>query len=218
MDFALYSSSVCGYEGNSCLAVVAKRGIRYAIAPLTSEGLMHFQEVIDFWFSELPPSAWFKGGQGLDGDISARFGEVHWAAIAGELYSWRHEPLGRLAEIIVLDQFSRNIHRDTPSAFSADGQALILAQEAIRNRADTVLSQQQRVFMYMPYMHSESLAIQSASIRLFEAVAIANNTRFARHHYNIIVEFGRYPHRNNILGRESTEAELAFLAKPGSSF
>ena len=179
---------------------------------------MHFQKIIDFWFNELPTSAHFRKDPELDQLIASEFGAVHHAAAAGELYSWRHKALGRLAEIIVLDQFSRNIYRDQPAAFAADGQALILAQEAIRIRADEELSQAQRVFMYMPYMHSESVAIQNASLRLYEALGLPDNYRFAQRHQEIIKEFGRYPHRNAILGRESSAAELNFLQSAGSSF
>ncbi|MEX1668750.1 DUF924 family protein [Zhongshania guokunii] len=179
---------------------------------------MHFQKIIDFWFSELPSAAQFKKDPELDRYIANQFGAVHQAALAGELYSWRHRGLGRLAEIIVLDQFSRNIYRDQARAFAADGQAIVLAQEAIRVRADDELSPEQRVFMYMPYMHSESEAIQNASLRLYEALGLADNYRFALRHQQIIKEFGRYPHRNAILGRESTAAELEFLATAGSSF
>lgn len=179
---------------------------------------MHFQKVIDFWFSELSASAHFRKDPALDQLIATRFGAIHHAAIAGELYSWRHRALGRLAEIIVLDQFSRNIYRDQAAAFAADGQALILAQEAIRVHADEELSQAQRVFLYMPYMHSESAAIQNASLRLYESLGLADNYRFALRHQQIINEFGRYPHRNAILGRDSTMAEQAFLETAGSSF
>ncbi len=179
---------------------------------------MHFQKVIDFWFHELSAAAHFRKDPDLDQYIAKQFGRVHQAAVAGELYSWRYKALGRLAEIIVLDQFSRNIYRDQAKAFAADGQALILAQEAIRARADEDLSQPQRVFMYMPYMHSESEAIQNASLRLYEGLGLADNYRFAIKHQQIIKEFGRYPHRNAILGRESTAAEVAFLKTAGSSF
>lgn len=214
-----YSSSVLVDQGNCELTVVGWIGLRYADQSLEwAQDLMHFQKIIDFWFEELPASAHFRKDPDLDQYIANQFGAVHHAALAGELYSWRYKPLGRLAEIIVLDQFSRNIYRDQPRAFAADGQALILAQEAIRARADEELSQTQRVFMYMPYMHSESEAIQNASLRLYEALGLADNYRFARRHQEIIKEFGRYPHRNAILGRKSTAAEITFLSTAGSSF
>lgn len=179
---------------------------------------MQFQEIIDFWFSELDESAWWQKSETFDRLITTRFSAIHRAATAGELYSWRHSALGRLAEIIVLDQFSRNIYRDTAASFSADGQALVLAQEAIRHGAPRELTIQQCLFLYMPYMHSESLAIQRASLHLFESLGLANNVEFAKRHYDIIERFGRYPHRNTILGRQSSEQEEAFLLEPGSSF
>jgi uncharacterized protein (DUF924 family) len=179
---------------------------------------MHYRSILEFWFAELPPSAWFGSSAELDSTIASRFSDIHRAAIAGELYSWRHKPEGRLAEIIVLDQFSRNIFRDTPSAFAADGQALVLAQEAIRVHAEAELTPEQRIFLYMPYMHSESPAIQNASLRLYEAQGIEKNYRFALAHQQIISRFGRYPHRNEILGRPSSAEELAFLQEAGSSF
>ena len=179
---------------------------------------MHYRVIMEFWFAELPPSAWFGSSAELDNTIASRFGDIHQAAIAGELYSWRHKPMGRLAEIIVLDQFSRNIFRNTPRAFAADGQALVLAQEAIRVHAEAELTPEQRVFLYMPYMHSESLAIQSASLRLYKTLGIEKNYDFALAHQQIISRFGRYPHRNEILGRPSSAEEQAFLQEAGSSF
>lgn len=179
---------------------------------------MHYRSILEFWFAELPSSAWFSHSADLDNTIARRFGDIHRAAVAGELYSWRHKPPGRLAEIIVLDQFSRNIFRDTALAFAADGQALVLAQEAMRVHADAELTEDQRVFLYMPYMHSESVAIQNASVRLYEALGLENNYQFALAHQRIIEQFGRYPHRNAILARPSSDEELAFLAEAGSSF
>ncbi|MBQ0795915.1 DUF924 family protein [Zhongshania sp.] len=179
---------------------------------------MHYRSILEFWFAELPPSAWFTSSAELDSTIARRFGDIHQSALAGELYSWRHKPQGRLAEIIVLDQFSRNIYRDTPRAFAADGQALVLTQEALRVHADAELTEEQRVFLYMPYMHSESAAIHSASVRLYETLGREENYRFALAHQQVIERFGRYPHRNAILGRTSSDEELAFLKEPGSSF
>ena len=179
---------------------------------------MHFSTVLDFWFDTLSAKDWFSKSDELDAAIAEHFADIHRAAAAGELYSWRHSHEGRLAEILVLDQFSRNLFRDSPQAFAQDGQALVLAQEAIRHGADRALSDDQRAFLYMPYMHSESLAIQRASVLLYQALGRENNLDFARRHYAIIERFGRYPHRNAILGRESSDEEREFLAQPGSSF
>lgn len=179
---------------------------------------MHFSTVLDYWFEALSPQDWFSKSDALDADIAQRFSDIHRAAAAGELYSWRHSSAGRLAEILVLDQFSRNLFRGSPQAFAQDGQALVLAQEAIRHGADRELSADQRAFLYMPYMHSESLAIQRASVLLYRALGRENNLDYAQRHFAVIDRFGRYPHRNAILGRESSDEEREFLAQPGSSF
>ena len=127
-------------------------------------------------------------------------------------------PQGRLAEIILLDQFCRNIHRDTPQAFASDPLALALAQEAVAHGADTELKAKQVPFLFMPYMHSESKKIHEIAMILFSREAAAGNLEFERRHKVIIDQFGRYPHRNEILGRESTPEEVEFLSQPGSSF
>jgi uncharacterized protein (DUF924 family) len=134
------------------------------------------------------------------------------------LFEWRATPEGRLAEIIVLDQFSRNLFRDSPLAFASDDMALVLAQEAVRTGADQALPQQQRLFLYMPYMHSESRRIHAIALSLFESLGLAENLQYERAHKAIIDRFGRFPHRNAVLGRESTAEELEFLRQPGSSF
>ncbi|MGB1238974.1 MAG: DUF924 family protein [Pseudomonadales bacterium] len=179
---------------------------------------MEYQAVLSFWFEELTPAQWWKKDEQFDAVIAERFSHYYRSASLGELAHWRDSPAGRLAEIIVLDQFSRNMFRDTAQAFATDGQALVLAQEAIRAGADTVLSEVQRSFLYMPFMHSESLAIQDRSIELFTALGLEGNLKFAHAHRDIIVQFGRYPHRNQMLWRDSTEEEMAFLEGPNSSF
>ncbi|MGH8242124.1 MAG: DUF924 family protein [Steroidobacteraceae bacterium] len=174
--------------------------------------------VLDFWFTETSPEAWWKSDPAFDAEIRRRFGAVHEAGLAGELYEWRSEPRGRLAEIIVLDQFSRNIHRGSPGAFACDPIALALAQEAVAGSHDVRLSSQQRVFLYLPFMHSESRLIHERAERLFASLGLEQNYEFELKHKAIIDRFGRYPHRNAVLGRESTAEELAFLEQPGSSF
>ncbi|SON48116.1 DUF924 family protein [Vibrio tapetis] len=178
---------------------------------------MH-QEVIDFWFEELSPKQWFMGGDELDRLIAQRFSDLHKQASQCELVDWRQSPQGRLAEIIVLDQFSRNLYRDSPHAFSSDPLALALAQEAISLGLDKQLNPQQRTFLYMPFMHSESLVIHQRAVELFKENGIEGNLEFEYKHKVIIEKFGRYPHRNDVLGRESTPEEQAFLLQPGSSF
>lgn len=179
---------------------------------------MDYQDVLNFWFQEIPPSRWWAKDEEFDELIRRRFGQLHHHAARGELFRWRSDPKGRLAEIIVLDQFSRNIYRDTPAAFAQDSLALVLAQEAISNGADKLLTLDERSFMYMPYMHSESLAIHQVAAELFNQEGMKDNLDFELKHKVIIEKFGRFPHRNSILGRVSTAEELEFLQQPNSSF
>ncbi|MCG9623891.1 DUF924 domain-containing protein [Vibrio mediterranei] len=176
------------------------------------------KDVLDFWFGELTPADWFSGDEALDSLIEQRFLALHNKAALGELYTWRQSPQGRLAEIIVLDQFSRNLYRGKPQSFLSDPMALVLAQEAVALGADLKLNAEQRTFLYMPYMHSESLVVHEEAVRLFTQNGIENNLDFEYRHKAIIERFGRYPHRNKILGRQSSEEELEFLTQPGSSF
>ena len=136
----------------------------------------------------------------------------------GELFEWRDEPQGRLAEIIVLDQFSRNIFRNTREAFAQDGMALVLAQEAVRAQVDTSLTPIERSFLLLPYMHSESKQIHVLAEQLYRTFAPQDNYEFELKHKDIVDRFGRFPHRNVILGRVSTDEELEFLKQPGSAF
>lgn len=179
---------------------------------------MSYEAVLRFWFEELEPAQWFARDDALDARIATNFGEVHRAATQGELEPWREMPEGRLAEIIVLDQFSRNIHRDSPLAFACDGMALVLAQEALRSGADQQVALERRAFFYMPYMHSESRAVHEVAEQVFSRPGAEYNYEFELKHKVIIDRFGRYPHRNAILGRESTPGELEFLKQPDSSF
>jgi uncharacterized protein (DUF924 family) len=176
------------------------------------------QSVLHFWFQECSPAQWWKEDQGFDQLIIGRFSELYGRAIRCELFEWRAEPTGRLAEIIVLDQFSRNMFRGDPRSYAQDNLALALAQEAVAARADLALSPEERVFLYLPYMHSESRAIHEIAERLFRDRVPPFNYDFELRHKAIIDRFGRYPHRNSILGRNSTAEELAFLAQAGSRF
>lgn len=179
---------------------------------------MQYDEILDFWFNEIPSKNWWIKDIEFDKAITNRFGEVHSKAARAELFSWRTSPQGRLAEVIVLDQFSRNIYRDRAEAFAQDALALALAQEAVHQGDDAALAQQQRSFLYMPYMHSESLEIHNEAVRLFEALDKPGQLEYEIKHRDIIEKFGRYPHRNKLLGRDSTPEEIAFLEHPGSSF
>ncbi|GAB1265956.1 DUF924 family protein [Aurantivibrio infirmus] len=176
------------------------------------------QQIIDFWFQELTPKSWWVKDSALDEEIRLRFGDIHRSAAQCELYSWRLTAQGRLAEIIILDQFSRNIFRDNAQAWACDPLALALAQEAVAVGADQELPPARRTFIYMPYMHSESLVVHRQAMELFSNNKGENNIEHERKHKEIIDRFGRYPHRNEILGRKSTEEELEFLQSPGSSF
>ncbi|MFN7692992.1 MAG: DUF924 family protein [Burkholderiales bacterium] len=173
--------------------------------------------VLHFWFKEITPDQWWKVDPDFDGLIAERFGALHASAAQGECFTWRGTPQGRLAEVIVLDQFSRNLHRGKAGAFACDAMALALAQEAVAAAVDLALPVAERAFLYMPYMHSESRLIHVEAERLF-AERAPTNLDFELRHKAIVDRFGRYPHRNQALGRESTAEELAFLQEPGSRF
>ena len=176
------------------------------------------QNVLDFWFKELTPKQHFAKDAALDDTIRTRFGATLEAAAKCELFAWRATAEGRLAEVLVLDQFSRNVYRDTPRAFAQDALALVLAQELVASGQDRSLPVDQRSFAYMPYMHSESALVQAQGVALFAQPGLEDNLRFALLHQTIITRFGRFPHRNALLGRSATAEELAFLREPGSSF
>ena len=179
---------------------------------------MTAQDIIDFWFDEIDPGRWWDHDGALDVQISQRFGSLHAQAARCELYAWRTQLSGRLAEIIVLDQFSRHIHRGSAAAFACDPLALALAQEAISACDVQALAPPKKLFIYLPFTHSESPAIHEVAIRLFAEEGLDSNLQFERKHQAIINRFGRYPHRNVALGRESSAEEIAFLKTPGSSF
>jgi uncharacterized protein (DUF924 family) len=181
--------------------------------------------VLDFWFGP-PPLAeraeWFRKDERFDDAIRARFGEAVGIALAGGFGEWCATPRGALARILLLDQFTRNIFRDTPQAFAGDERALATAQDAVARGFDRQLDAFERWFCYLPYEHSEDLAVQERSLELFAALAEDTGNRapfeWAEKHAVIVRRFGRYPHRNSILGRPSTPEEIEFLKQPGSSF
>lgn len=177
-----------------------------------------YKEIIEFWFSEIEPKQWWQKDKNFDLMIQRRFGSLHKQAKAGELFEWRETALGSLAEIIILDQFSRNIYREKPESFACDPLALALAQFAISKAFDAELAQTERSFLYLPFMHSESKLIHIEAVKLFESLGNSNNLEFEYKHKAIIDRFGRYPHRNGILDRESTSEEIEFLNQPDSSF
>ena len=179
---------------------------------------MQPQPILHFWFTELSPKQHYAKDAALDEAIRTRFGATLEAAARCELFAWRATPEGRLAEVLVLDQFSRNVYRDTARAFAHDALALALAQEMVASGQDRSLPLAQRSFAYMPYMHSESALVHDQAVALFSQPGMKDSLRFELGHQEIIGRFGRYPHRNAVLGRESTPEELAFLSEPGSSF
>ena len=181
------------------------------------ENRMH-NEILKFWFKEIEPAQWFKKSDDFDQLLRERFSSIHEQAVRCELFSWRKSPQGRLAEIIVLDQFSRNMFRDSPLAFSNDQMALTLAQEAVSLGVDQLLKTTERSFLYMPYMHSESLGIHNIAEELYTRHGVGITLEWEIKHKTIIERFGRYPHRNEILGRTSTKEEIDFLKQPNSSF
>ena len=162
---------------------------------------MQAQDILHFWFEELTEKQHFAKDAALDEMIRTRFGATLEAAARCELFAWRATPEGTLAEIIVLDQFSRNVFRDTPRAFAQDSLALALAQGLVASGQDQLLSTAQRRFAYMPYMHSESPLIHAQAVQLFALPGLEDNLAFELRHQAIINRFGRYPHRNAVLGR-----------------
>ena len=180
--------------------------------------MVNYQEIIDFWFEELTPAQWYEKDENLDLKMTERFIALHSAVVSGECSFWRNEPVGRLAEIIVIDQFSRNIYRDDPKAFIYDPMALALAQEVLRSNLHQSFEANYKQFLYMPFMHSESPIIHNTAMLLFSEPGLEESFKFELKHKAIIDRFGRYPHRNKILGRASTPVEEEFIKQTGPIF
>lgn len=174
--------------------------------------------VLDFWFNEIDPAQWWRKDPAFDVQLKQRFGQLHHDVTLTGAYHWRDQAHGRLAEVIVLDQFSRNLYRNDARAYAWDAVALQLAETAIALGLDTELPAQRRAFLYMPFMHSESLSHQQRSLELFAGIAETGNLNSAQRHFDVVQQFGRFPHRNVVLGRISTTAESKFLQQPGSRF
>lgn len=172
---------------------------------------MEYTDILHFWFKTLDEDEWFRQNETVDKTIKERFLNVHKAVHGGKTSVWRTSPQGALAEVIVLDQFSRNMFRDTAEMFAYDALALARAEEALEKGFDIALPKQMRAFLYMPYMHSESRDVHTKALALFESLGDAGYLKYEHLHKKIIDRFGRYPHRNNILGRTSTEEERTFL-------
>ncbi|WP_341502172.1 DUF924 family protein [Gallaecimonas sp. GXIMD4217] len=196
------------------------------------------QEILDFWFGELDDQGmagkaaarrWYQFDPGFDLEIKTLFEPLLRDAIAGELEHWRDSPRGRLALVLLLDQFSRQIWRGTPRAFAQDELAQALVEEGLSLGQDDELALDEKRFFYMPLMHAENLALQELSVQCVERLlagctseaareAVNNSLHFAREHRDIIARFGRFPHRNRILGRQSSPQEQAYLAGNGQSY
>lgn len=168
------------------------------------------EELIRFWFVEHGYDDWFSGDAAFDAKCN-RFADLHAQVARGEAWAWRETPEGRLAELILLDQFSRQLHRGRPEAFAQDNMALALAQEAVAGGHDMAVEQGWAMFFYMPYMHAESLVIQDEGVKLFAAMGNENALQYMIDHRDTIARFGRFPFRNQALGRQSTPEELAYM-------
>jgi uncharacterized protein (DUF924 family) len=192
---------------------------------------MTVRAVLDFWFGApgspehgKPRAEWFRKDPAFDASIRDRFGPLVERALRGELADWAASPEGALAEILLLDQFTRNIFRDTPRAFAGDPRALAAARAAVGQRVDEALPAFQRGFVYLPFEHAESMAAQDESVRLFARLAedgpdgSSSMLDYAHRHRAVVERFGRFPHRNAVLGRASTAEEEAYLREPGSGF
>jgi uncharacterized protein (DUF924 family) len=176
------------------------------------------EDVLSFWFDELDREAWFRKSEAADALIRERFGQVHEHVAALPVDTAVTSPRRALATVIVLDQFSRNLFRGTPRAFAADAKAREIAGSAITRGFDQGFDIHGRSFLYMPFEHSEDLADQELAVSLLSALEDDEYTRYAMAHRDIIARFGRFPHRNPVLGRVSTPEEAEFLRQPGSSF
>ncbi len=188
------------------------------------------QAVLDFWFAAQGDpdhgtvrDLWFRKRDECDRLISERFGPLIEQALRGELQAWAAEPQGALAQIVLLDQFTRNTFRDTPRAFAGDKGALAAAMAIVGSRHDETLLPVQRVFIYLPFEHAENMGMQEEALRLFtrlvaDAPELQNMLDYAQRHHDVVQRFGRFPHRNAILGRRSTTEETEFLMQPGSRF
>ena len=168
------------------------------------------QTIVDFW-REAGPAKWFAKDDDFDKEISARFGDIHERAARGELEAWRGDPTGALALVILLDQFPRNMFRGSPRAYATDEQALAIAREALARGDAHTIADDLNQFLAVPLMHAENLGAQEECVEWMGEIGDEDNLAYARDHRDIIARFGRFPHRNSILGRETRQEEKAFL-------
>lgn len=174
--------------------------------------IVNADELIEFWFSEPVAKRWFNSTPEFDQELRDRFMPTYDAACQGRLDDWQQSAQGALALVIVFDQLPLNMFRGEAKSFATESNSRVVAQQAIEKAFDQSLTDKQKAFLYMPFMHSENLKDQDWSVELYEKAQLADNLRFARHHREIVKRFGRFPHRNRILGRENTEEEVAYLA------
>ena len=177
-----------------------------------------YERVLAFWFSDEVQPLWFAKNADFDQKIIEDFGKIHELAVSDKFSSWQSHIRGALSLIILLDQFSRNIYRDQKQAFAYDEKALLVSEHVINQGNDTLLDVKERVFLYIPFMHSELLSDQEKSVELYRSLGLEINLKFAIEHRDIIARFGRFPHRNKILGRDSTDEEKLFLEKEHQGF
>ncbi len=177
-------------------------------------------EVLSFWFEETSPAQWFQKNDSFDQEITERFMVTYEMAKKDLCAEWTKDADGALALCIVLDQFPRNMFRNSPKAFETDGKALLIAKEALHRGFDTILSPTKRKFLYLPFMHSENIQDQKKSVSLFENMKENDplSYEYAIKHMEVIEKFGRFPHRNIALGRDSSDEELKYLSIPGAGF
>lgn len=169
------------------------------------------EEVLRFWFEELDEEDWFSGGARVDEKCRGRFGPLYAALKSEPPDPQSADARTLLAAVIAFDQFPRNMFRETPEAYATDNTALELARAAVASGKDLSLEKMQRHFLYMPFMHSEDLTAQAESVQLFTELGTPDGVKYARHHHDVVERFGRFPHRNTILGRRSTPEEVEFL-------
>lgn len=169
------------------------------------------EDVYNFWFVDHTHEDWFGGKPEFDEKLADMFADTHPLVARGDAYTWRKSPQGRLSEVIVLDQFSRQLHRNSARAFAQDAMALALAQETVAAGHDRILNKDERIFLYLPYMHSESPIAHEEAVRLYTDLGNEGTLDFEMRHFEVIKRFGRYPKRNIALGRESTSEELAYI-------
>ena len=168
-------------------------------------------EIINFWFDEEVKERWFNSNDAFDDRLRTLFEITYQSGVTGELDAWQETPEGALALVILFDQFPLNMYRGDIKSFETEALSREIASRAIGKEFDAEMSPMQKAFLYLPFMHSENIEDQQTGVNLFKAAGLSDNLRFAKHHQNIIKQFGRFPHRNKILGRENTADEERYL-------